>query len=166
MGRRNTCSKPTRRAFSDEGSFARACNNLGSLYASKVPELGHPYHNKSRGAIGMLTVLNKLRLGLAPKGCVPFVSAPLNIRIAFALRGNRSNVLASGKHLKGPLYIGRAESRHATEPNSTRPSSNPLAVQTAEHRYEQCGRSRPRYCQDFSASILASHSPHWYVSAC
>ena len=47
-----------------------------------------------------LTVLTKLRLGLAPKGCVPFVSAPLNIRIAFALRGNRSNVPASGKHLK------------------------------------------------------------------
>lgn len=76
----------------------------------------------------------------------------MNIRIAFALRGNRSNVLASGKHLKRPLYIERAESRHATEPNSTRPSSNTLVVQTAQHRCEQCGRSRPRYCQDFSAS--------------
>ena len=41
----------TRRAFSEEGSFARACNNLGSLYASKVPELRHPCYNKSRCAI-------------------------------------------------------------------------------------------------------------------
>jgi hypothetical protein len=30
-----------------------------------------------------LTFLTKLRLGLAPKGCVPFVSAPMNIRITF-----------------------------------------------------------------------------------